>query len=322
MPREDGRANQPTEWNRQDGFSPGQPISSTSRALDPAGFAASGMVGHQPWPQYTAKNQRCSCSTRRPASAGGWASSTRFDGIPAGSRQPDHTPRQGTHPGPPHVVVLTQPQGPCTLAGLKKTWVARPRQVAAKAKVNASKVTGPGTSRWPRTSPLTGGCEHREKAFKSVGDTKPPTEDPGQLARLHGHQRSRIHRGADRGSRRDRQGQRALIPQPAGCPPGARSTTRATRRKRDNAERGTNIEVAPFPATSRGPPPRPGPDRRFLRAGLLGDHTQTRGQHQGHCVVEHKFTFCAHDWRGCRSRRPQTRSRSRGVSTSLAGDRL
>ena len=175
MPKnKDGKAIDPREWNRNDGFSPGQPIIVHVPSLKTqADFARSKIVPDNDLAQYKAKNQPLLLLDEKTGKRQiVWGELDAFEGVPDASRNLIIHPAKNLVPGRRYVVVLRGLRGLRAPAGLKKTWSAALLKALAKAKVRPSTVYLAWDFTVASDKSLTARLlKIRDDAFRQLGDT-------------------------------------------------------------------------------------------------------------------------------------------------------
>ena len=152
-PTSTGRSIDPTEWNRNDGFSPGQPIIvhvpslKTQAEFDKLGDRP----GQRPRASTGPASSRCCCSTRRPASARSSGASSTPTPTTDAAAQPDHPPGEEPRAGRTLRGRPARPEGQGARGPVGHD--AGVRKALRKAPASSARAsTWPGTSRSRATS--------------------------------------------------------------------------------------------------------------------------------------------------------------------------
>jgi len=293
-----------SEWNRNDGFSPGQAIIAHVPSLaTQSAFAKSKIVPSTDLARYKDKAQPLLLLDEKTGKRQMvWGELDAFNGIPAASRNVIIHPAKDLTPGRKYVVVLRNLKGLRAPAGLRKTWSRALVKSLSKAKVNASNVYLAWDFTVASDKSLTGRLlAIRDNAFRQLGDTNladgkvqgsSPTFAITKVEDFTEAQDPRIARKIT-----GTISVPCYLNQP-GCPPGSKFHYSSTKKDATPTQTAGNIDVAPFscnvPRTALAAPSRIG----LYGHGLLGDNTQIDEGNIKDMSVEHNFTFCATDWQG------------------------
>jgi hypothetical protein len=300
-----GKALVPTEWNRNDGFSPGQSIIVHVPTLKTqADFGRSGIVPVNDLAQYTRKSQPLLLLDEKTGKRQiVWGELDAFADVPAKSRNLIIHPAKNLVPGRRYVVVLRGLRGLRAPAGLKKTWSASLRKALATAKVKPSTVYLAWDFTVASDKSLTARLlKIRDDAFKQLGDTN--LADGQIQGNAPGFTVTGVtdFTPAENAKIARKVVGTFTVPcylnQP-GCPPGSRFHYSSSKKDALPTQTAGNVDVAPFQcniprAASGGQPSK----IALYGHGLLGNHTQIDEANIQDMSAEHDFTFCATDWQG------------------------
>jgi hypothetical protein len=292
----------PTELNRNDGFSPGEPIIVHVAALDSqAAFKRARIVPVNDLAQYMRPNQPLllldEATGRRQIVWG----ELDANSVPAASRNLILHPAKNLVPGRRYVVVLRNLPDR-TPAGLWSTTSPNLRAALRKANVKQPSVYLTWDFTVASDKSLTGRLlQIRNNAFAQLGDTnladgviagRPPSYTITSIQDFTTGQDPRIAR---------RISGTFMVPcylNQVGCPPGARFHYSSGAPDAVPTQIPGNFQRAAFQCNI----PRvafTSPSRIALYGhGLLGDHTQIEEDNITAMSAEHDFTFCATDWSG------------------------
>jgi hypothetical protein len=292
----------PREWNRNDGFSPGQPITVHLPFIrTQAQFRRSGIVPVNDIARYRGRRQPLLLLDQRTGRRHiVWGELDAGD-APAASRNLIIHPAKNLVPGRRYVVVLRNLKRRAP-RGLWRTTSRPLRRALRKAKVRRSSVYLTWNFTVASDRSLTARLLRiRADAFRQLGDTKlgdgviqgrPPAFSIGSVEDFTPAQDPLIAR---------RISGTFTVPcylDEAGCPPGSRYHYSSSKRDALPTQIPGNVAVAPFKCNI----PRAAfstPSRIALYGhGLLGSHTQIEEINIQNMSAEHDFTFCATDWAG------------------------
>jgi hypothetical protein len=306
MPRtKSGKRLDVREWNRNDGFSPGQPILVHVPTLKTqTNFTKSGIVPVNDLAQYTRKSQPLLLLDEKTGKRQiVWGELDAFADVPAKSRNLIIHPAKNLVPGRRYVVVLRGLKGLHAPAGLKKTWSDALKTALDKAKVKSSTVylawdftVGSDKSLTSRLLAI------RDDAFRQLGDTNladgkiaghPPGFTVTSVTDFTPAENAKIARKVVGTFTVP-----CYLSQP-GCPPGSRFHYSSSKKDALPSQTPGNVDVADFQcniprAASAGQPSK----IALYGHGLLGSHTQIDETNIQDMSAEHDFTFCATDWQG------------------------
>ncbi len=306
MPKnKDGKAVDPREWNRSDGFSPGQPIIVHVPTLKTqADFARSRIVPDNDLAQYKAKNQPLLLLDEKTGKRQiVWGELDAFEGVPNTSRNLIIHPAKNLVPGRRYVVVLRGLRGLRAPAGLRKTWSAGLKTALAKAKVRPSTVDLAWDFTVASDKSLTARLlKIRDDAFRQLGDTnladgqiqgRAPSFTITGVTDFTPAENDKIARKVS-----GTFSVPCYLNQP-GCPPGARFHYSSARKDALPTQTAGNVDQAPFTCNIPRVASAGQPSHIALYGhGLLGDGTQIDEGNIQDMSAEHNFTFCATDWQG------------------------
>ena len=295
----------PREWNRNDGFSPGQPITvHLPFVRTQAQFRRSGIVPVNDLARYRGRRQPLLLLDEKTGRRQiVWGELDAGD-AKAASRNVIIHPAKNLVPGRRYVVVLRN-LGRRAPRGLWRTTSQGLRRALKKAKVRRSSVYLAWNFTVASDRSLTARLlKIRADAFRQLGDTKlgdgiiqgkapafsissvesfTPAQDPLIARRISGT---------------------FTVPcylDKAGCPPGSRYHYSSSKRDALPTQIPGNVTQAPFKCNI----PRAAfssPSRIALYGhGLLGTHQQIEEINIQNMSAEHDFTFCATDWAGMSS---------------------
>ena len=295
----------PREWNRNDGFSPGQPITVHLPFLKTqAQFRRSGIVPVNDLARYRGRRQPLLLLDQKTGRRQiVWGELDAGD-APAASRNLIIHPAKNLVSGRRYVVVLRNLKRSAP-RGLWRTTSRKLRKALKKAKVRRSSVYLTWNFTVASDKSLTARLlKIRADAFRQLGDTKlgdgiiqgrapsfsissvqnfTPAQDPLIARRISGT---------------------FTVPcylDKSGCPPGSRYHYSSSKRDALPTQIPGNVAQAPFQCNI----PRAAfstPSRIALYGhGLLGSHEQIEEINIQNMSAEHDFTFCATDWAGMSS---------------------
>ena len=304
MPRnKDGKRTDPREWNRNDGFSPGQPIIvHVSSLKTQADFDRSKIVPDNNLAQYKARNQPLLLLDEKTGKRQiVWGELDAFEGVPATSRNLIIHPAKNLVPGRRYVVVLRKLRDHAP-SGLKKTWSAALLKALAKAKVKPSTVYLAWDFTVASDKSLTARLlKIRDDAFRQLGDTNlsdgtiqgtAPSFAITSITDFTPAENAKIARKISGTFTVP-----CYLNQP-GCPPGARFHYSSSKKDALPTQTAGNVDQAPFTCNI----PRAAftaPSHIALYGhGLLGLGTEVNDAPVADMGAEHDFTFCATDWQG------------------------
>jgi hypothetical protein len=295
----------PTEWNRNDGFSPGEPIIVHVPSLPTqAKFASSGIVPDTDLAKYKGSRQPLLLLDERTGARQIVWGELDANSVSSAHRNLIIHPGKNLVPGRRYVVVLRnlrdrQP------SGLWKTTSAQLRRALAKAKVSAKSVYLAWDFTVASERSLTARMlKIRNDAFKQLGDTnladgkiagRTPAYTITSVQNFTADQDPKIAR---------RISGTFTVPcylDKPGCPPGARFHYSSASKDALPTQMPGNVQQAVFQCNI----PRVAfttPSRISLYGhGLLGSHAQIDEDNIQDMSAEHDFTFCATDWSGMSS---------------------
>ena len=297
-----GKHVDPREFNRNDGFSPGQPIivhvpSLTSQAA----FTSSGIVPVNDIGKYKAKSQKLLLLDEKTGARQIVWGELDANNPPAQSLNLLIHPGKNLVPGRRYAVVLRglKDKPP---KGLFKTTSKALLKALAKAKVKKSSIYLTWDFTVASDRSLTGRLlQMRNDAFRQLGDTKladgviqgkAPTFAITSVKDFTPAENAKIARTIS-----------GTFDVPCymnqtGCPPGARLHYSSSKKDALPTQIAGNVQHAAFQCNI--------PRAAFLAPshialyghGLLGDHTQINEDNIQGMSAEHDFTFCATDWSG------------------------
>ena len=295
----------PGEWNRNDGFSPGQPIMvHLSFLKTQAQFRRSGIVPVDDLAKYRARRQPLLLLDERSGKRQIVWGELDAAKVPAASRHVVIHPAKNLVPGRRYVVVLRNLKRRAP-RGLWRTTSKALRKALRKAKVSRSSVYLTWDFTVASDTSLTARLlKIRDDAFAQLGDrnlkdgviqgTAPSFTVTG-VQDFTEAQDARIARTIT-GT--------FTVPcylDRTGCPPGARYHYSSSKADALPTQMPGNVAQAPFQCNI----PRAAfssPSRISLYGhGLLGTHTQIDETNIKDMSAEHDFTFCATDWAGMAS---------------------
>jgi hypothetical protein len=293
----------PREWNRSDGFSPGQPIMVHVPFLKTqAQFRHSGIVPVNDLAKYTKRRQPLLLLDERTGRRQiVWGELDAAAGVPAASRHVIIHPAKNLRPGHRYVVVLRN-LGHRAPRGLWGTTSRALRKALVRAKVRRSSVYLTWDFTVASDKSLTARLlKIRDDAFAQLGDRnlkdgviqgRAPAFTISSVQDFTPAQDARIARTVS-GT--------FTVPcylDAMGCPPGSRYHYSSRKLDALPTQIPGNVTQAPFQCNI----PRAAfsnPSRISLYGhGLLGDHTQIEEDNIKDMSAEHDFTFCATDWAG------------------------
>ena len=279
----------PREWNRNDGFSPGQPIIVHVPSLTHPGRVPrlGHRAGQRPREVHEARASRCCCSTRRPASARSCGASSTPTPVATPSRNLIIHPAKNLVPGRPLRRRAAHPARPRARAACGRRPRRRSRARAGRGGRQQASVYLTWDFTVASDRSLTARLlSIRDDAFAPARRHEPGRRrDPGPRAGLHGHQRPGLHGRPEPDDRAHGHAARSPCPAistSAGCPPGARFHYSSGRPDALPTQIPGNVQQAPFQCNipraafttpSRIVALRPRPARR--------PHADRRGQHPG-----------------------------------------
>jgi hypothetical protein len=304
MPKnKDGKPIDPREWNRNDGFSPGQPIIVHIPSLKTqADFDRSKIVPDNDLAQYKAKNQPLLLLDEKTGKRQiVWGELDAFDGVSDASRNLIIHPAKNLVPGRRYVVVLRRLRDRAP-SGLRKTWSKDLVKALGKAKVKASTVYLAWDFTVASDKSLTARLlKIRDDAFRQLGDTnladgkiqgRAPSFTITSVTDFTPAENAKIARKIS-----GTFSVPCYLNQP-GCPPGSRFHYSSAKKDALPTQTASNVDQAPFQCNI----PRAAftaPSHIALYGhGLLGDGTQIDEDNIQDMSAEHDFTFCATDWQG------------------------
>lgn len=300
-----GRRVDPSEWNRNDGFSPGEPIIVHVPSLTTqARFRTSGIVPVNDLAKYTRPRQPLLLldeATGRRQIVWGELDANK---VATRSRNLIIHPAKNLVPGRRYVVVLRflrdrQPRGlwPTTSAAL--------RRALRLARVSQSSVYLTWDFTVASDRSLTGRLlSIRNDAFRQLGDTN--LADGAIQGRAPSYTITGVQDFTPAQNPKIARTITGTFTVPcylnrAGCPPGARFHYSSRRADALPTQLPGNVQQAAFQCNV----PRVAfttPSRISLYGhGLLGSHTQIDETNIQDMSAEHDFTFCATDWSGMSS---------------------
>jgi hypothetical protein len=304
MPKnKDGKGVDPREWNRNDGFSPGQPIIVHVPSLKTqADFARSKIVPDNNLAQYTAKNQPLLLLDEKTGKRQiVWGELDAGDVPTAASRNLIIHPAKNLVPGRRYVVVLRKLRDRAP-SGLKKTWSRDLVKALDKAKVKASTVYLAWDFTVASDQSLTARLlKIRDDAFKQLGDTnlsdgkiqgRAPSFAITSITDFTPAENDKIARKVS-----GTFSVPCYLNQP-GCPPGARFHYSSSKKDALPTQTAGNVDQAPFTCNIPRAASTAPSHIALYGHGLLGDGTQIDEGNIQDMSAEHDFTFCATDWQG------------------------
>ena len=295
----------PREWNRNDGFSPGQPITVHLPFIrTQAQFRRSGIVPVNDLARYRGRKQPLLLLDERTGKRRiVWGELDAGDG-PAKTRNLIIHPAKNLVSGRRYVVVLRN-LGRRAPRGLWRTTSRPLRKALRKAKVRRSSVYLAWSFTVASDRSMTARLLRiRDDAFRQLGDRKlgdgviqgkPPTYSITGVQDFTAAQDPLIARRIT-----------GTVAVPCylnrkGCPPGARFHYSSRKPDALPTQMKGNVAQAPFqcnvPRVAFGSPSR----IALYGHGLLGSHTQIEEINIQNMSAEHDFTFCATDWAGMSS---------------------
>ncbi|MBN1530151.1 MAG: hypothetical protein JW895_13915 [Thermoleophilaceae bacterium] len=300
-----GKRIDPREWNRSDGFSPGQPITVHVPFIrSQAAFRRSGIVPVNDLGRYRGRRQPLLLLDQRSGRRRiVWGELDAGDASPRTRNLIIH-PAKNLVPGRRYVVVLRN-LGHRAPRGLWRTTSRPLRRALKKAKVRRGSVYLAWSFTVASDRSLTARLLRiRDDAFRRLGDRRlgdrviqgrppaytitgvqnfTPAQDPLIARRVTGTVEVPCYLNRK------------------GCPPGARFHYSSRKPDALPTQMKGNVAQAPFQCNV----PRAAfskPSRIALYGhGLLGSHTQIEEINIQNMSAEHDFTFCATDWAGMAS---------------------
>ncbi len=300
-----GVAINPTEWNRSDGFSPGQPIMVHVPSLKTqSNFDRSRIVPVNDLAQYTKKTQPLLLLDEKTGKRQIVWGELDANNPPVATRNLVIHPAKNLVPGRRYVVVLRNLRDRAP-RGESKTWSKALRKALAKAKVKTSKVYLAWDFTVASDRSLTARqLAIRNDAFKQLGDTnladgqiqgRAPTFTVTSVQDFTPDQNAKIARTVT-GT--------FIVPcylNQSGCPAGSRFHYSSTKKDALPTQMPGNVDVAPFQCNIPRAASTAPSHIALYGHGLLGDHTQIDEGNIQDMSSEHDFTFCATDWQGMAS---------------------
>ena len=295
----------PREWNRNDGFSPGQPIMvHLSFLKTQAQFKRSGIVPVDDLAKYRTRRQPLLLLDERTGKRQiVWGELDAAE-VPAASRHLVIHPAKNLVPGRRYVVVLRNLKRRAP-RGLWRTTSKTLRKTLRKAKVRRSSVYLTWDFTVASDKSLTARLlKIRDDAFGQLGDRnlkdgviqgKAPSFTVTAIQNFTAAQDARIARTITGTFTVP-----CYLDRP-GCPPGSRYHYSSSKPDALPTQIKGNVAQAPFqcniPRAALSSPSR----ISLYGHGLLGEHTQIDEDNIKDMSTEHDFTFCATDWAGMAS---------------------
>ena len=307
----------PPEWNRNDGFSPGQPIIVHVASLKHAERVSRARASCRSTTSRSTRtpSSRCCCSTRRRASARSCGASSTPTRRRASEPQPDHPPGEEPRAGPAlrrraaRPEATSQPRGPVG---------RRPRGAAQGAEQGGRRRGRSVYLAWDFTvasdRSLTARLLHiRNDAFRQLGDTQPGRRhDPGHARRSSRSPRSGLHAGREREDRAHGSPARSPCPATSNSRAARRARASTTRRsRRTRCRRSCRATSRPGAVPVQHPARRltaPSRDRALRPRPARRPRRDRRGQHPGHERGARLHVLRDGLERACRPRTSRTRS--------------